>query len=539
MRALTLAATSRPHTMSTAARPNVAPRGARRLAVLLAVALLLSAVPVPGQGAQAQPASRATTAPAGLPEGVVGGYWTYWSAPRLRDVPVEFNTVYLFSARPVGGQPGSTGAVFFEQFVQSEASLVEDIALLRSQGRSVILSVGGAGEYLNIGSPARRDAFVESVVGIYERLGGFDGLDWNIESADLPVREMVEASQALKARFGQGFAITTPPAPWRVEEMAFVEALRDAGVLDLVTPQYYDLTGLSTEAARRDYAVETISRWVTAAGGADRVGFGFRNVGAASHTMTVESAVEVWERATARHPDLRGAMVWSIDLDRSIDYRFARDVGFLADADTSDASRDAGGPGAQGGGADDSGGHAAPTPAPGTFRDVPEGVHFPAIERMASAEVVEGYQDGTFRPADAVTRGQVATVLTRALELDVAGCIADCADLSDVDGTTHADGIRALIAAGAVDGFPDGTFRPGQQVTRAQFASMLATAFELPTPDGAVGFDDVRGSTHGSAIAALAEAGVTEGRGPSTFAPEDPVRRDQLATFLDRALVDR
>gem|GEM_PF-5848113 len=41
----------------------------------------------------------------GLPEGVVGGYWTYWSAPRLRDVPVEFNTVYLFSRWRCGSGP--------------------------------------------------------------------------------------------------------------------------------------------------------------------------------------------------------------------------------------------------------------------------------------------------------------------------------------------------------------------------------------------------------------------------------------------------
>jgi len=208
----------------------------------------------------------------GLPARVVGGYWTYWGAPRLADVPAQYNTVYLFSARPVGGQPGSTGAVFFEQSVQSEASFVADIAALRDSGRAVILSVGGAGEYLNTGTRAREDAFVASIVSIYDRLGGFDGLDWNIESADLPIANMVSASE------------------------------------------------------RRDHAVANIGQWVTAAGGADKVGFGFRNVGPASETMTVASAVQVWEEASARHPGLRGAMVWSIELDRSINYGFARDL---------------------------------------------------------------------------------------------------------------------------------------------------------------------------------------------------------------------
>jgi chitinase len=290
--------------------------------VLIAVVLaMIATATVPST-----PASAAPDGAIGLPDRVVGGYWTYWGAPRLADVPAEYNTVYLFSARPVGGQPGSTGAVFFEQSVQTEASLVADIAALRSQGRAVILSVGGAGEYLNINTRAREDAFVASIVEIHDRLGGFDGLDWNIESSDLPVANMVSASQRLKQRFGSDFAITTPPAPWRAAEMTFVRALRDAGALDLVTPQYYDLTGLNTEAARRDHAVNNIGQWVTAAGGADKVGFGFRNVGAASETMSVASSVQVWQEASARHPGLRGAMVWSIDLDRGINYRFARDM---------------------------------------------------------------------------------------------------------------------------------------------------------------------------------------------------------------------
>jgi len=239
--------------------------------------------------------------------------------------------------------------------------------------------------------------------------------------------------------------------------------------------------------------------------------------------------VEVWERASARHPELRGAMAWSIDLDRTIDYRFAQQMSAVS------PGGDGGSTGAgDGSDAADTG----PTPAPGVFRDVPDGVHFTAIERMADAGVVRGYGDGTFRPRVLVTRGQVASVLSRSLELTAADCAADCDRLSDVDGSTHAEGIRALVAAGAIDGFPDGTFRPGQEVTRAQFASMLANAFDYPLNATSAGFDDVTGSRHEPAIAALVDAGVTTGRTTTSFAPRDPVQRDQLASFLDRALAD-
>ncbi|MFA9447195.1 glycosyl hydrolase family 18 protein, partial [Egicoccus sp. AB-alg6-2] len=184
----------------------------------------------------------------GLPSKVVGGYWTYWRAPRLRDVPAAYNTVYLFSARPTGGQPGTDGSVFFEQSNQTHAELVADIAHLRSQGRAVILSIGGAGEALDITTNARREAFLASIHRIHRSLGGFDGIDWNIEEERLiqaNIPNAVWVSQQLKATYGPRFAITTPPAPWRQADINFVTALNNGRALDLVAPQYYDHSSLT------------------------------------------------------------------------------------------------------------------------------------------------------------------------------------------------------------------------------------------------------------------------------------------------------
>jgi hypothetical protein len=73
-------------------------------------------------------------------------------------------------------------------------------------------------------------------------------------------------------------------------------------------------------------------------------------------------------------------------------------------------------------------------------------------------------------------------------------------------------------------------------VTRAQLASMLAKGFELRPVQSGHPFTDVRGSVHEPAIAAVAAAGITTGRTATTFAPHDHVRRDQVASFMDRAL---
>lgn len=171
-------------------------------------------------------------------------------------------------------------------------------------------------------------------------------------------------------------------------------------------------------------------------------------------------------------------------------------------------------------------------PRPPTFPDVTSGPHRPAIEALAAAGVIEGRADGRFAPTLAVTRGQVASFVVRALDLDVptvGGAFPDAA------GGPHAANVTALVEAGIVDGFPDGTFRPNQAVTRGQMATILARGFGVPAVSGGPPFPDAVGSPHADAIAAVAAAGIAEGRPDGTFGTGDPTRRDQMASFLARA----
>ena len=169
--------------------------------------------------------------------------------------------------------------------------------------------------------------------------------------------------------------------------------------------------------------------------------------------------------------------------------------------------------------------------------DIAGNRHEAAILRMVTAGVIRGYDDGTYRPARSVSRGQMASLLARALGLDIVPCEQGCDDPSDIAGTAHEDAIRALIDAGVAEGFSDGTFRPNQSVSRDQMATFLAKAFGLELDDAEHPFTDVRaGSTHETAIAAIRRAGITLGVTETTFRPRDDVQRDQMASFLDRAL---
>ena len=170
------------------------------------------------------------------------------------------------------------------------------------------------------------------------------------------------------------------------------------------------------------------------------------------------------------------------------------------------------------------------------FDDVDEeaNVHAGNICRLVDAGITAGIDDDNYGPALDVTRAQMATFLTRTLGLTPrSGDQFDDVDDADV----HAQNIYALVDAGITAGVTDTTFEPQGNLTRAQMATFLARAAELDPVDGS-GFDDVDADdVHRENIYAVRDAGITQGVSDSRFAPDDEVRRDQMASFLMR-LVD-
>lgn len=177
---------------------------------------------------------------------------------------------------------------------------------------------------------------------------------------------------------------------------------------------------------------------------------------------------------------------------------------------------------------------AAPLPrlaAEPTFSDIAGDAHEDAIRILAGERVVTGHADGTYRPREAVTRGQMASFLSRALDLPPVGGVP----FSDTADDVHREAIDLMAATGIAQGYADGTYRPGIPVNRGQMAAFLARALALP-PGVPASFTDTAGTAHAEHIDALAAAGLTAGYGDGTFRPADPVSRGQMASFLVRAL---
>lgn len=175
----------------------------------------------------------------------------------------------------------------------------------------------------------------------------------------------------------------------------------------------------------------------------------------------------------------------------------------------------------------------APTlaaPLSGTFADDDGNVHEPNIQAIAAEGITVGCGGDKYCPSATVRRDEMASFLARALDLAPVGS----GPFGDIGGNPHAGAINAIAAAGITLGCAAGRYCPADPVRRDQMASFLTRAFQLtPAPSP---FTDTAGSVHETDIGAIAARGITLGCAAGRYCPADPVRRDQMASFLARGL---
>ena len=156
------------------------------------------------------------------------------------------------------------------------------------------------------------------------------------------------------------------------------------------------------------------------------------------------------------------------------------------------------------------------------------------IEFLLGKEIIAGYEDGTFRPGNNVTRAEAAIMLGRALKLN--GTQRDTS-FSDVKASQKASGyIESAVKKGIITGYKDKTFKPDNTINRAEMAYLLERSFEL-TEMSDIRFSDIpsTGNQH-EAINKVATAGITEGYQDGKYHPTKAVNRQDFAVFVARAL---
>ena len=156
------------------------------------------------------------------------------------------------------------------------------------------------------------------------------------------------------------------------------------------------------------------------------------------------------------------------------------------------------------------------------------------IEELAAAGVVQGYPDGTYRPAEPVTRAQVLTLLSRVLGWEDGGE----AEFADEVPKWAQSAVAAAVRRGVVKGYPDGRFCPHRPVTRAEVAVILDRALKLPAASAGRDFADAE-SIPAWAAASLeraAAAGIIRGYENGELRPAAAVTRAEMAVLIKRMM---
>ena len=171
------------------------------------------------------------------------------------------------------------------------------------------------------------------------------------------------------------------------------------------------------------------------------------------------------------------------------------------------------------------------------FTDVPYGHSvYTRINDLADKGIINGYQDNTFRPNNNITRAQAAVMIVRALGIDQKGKTSNFADVP----TSHAsyEFISAAYEAGIISGYSaDNTFRPNDNITRQQIAVMIQRAFNIEHSGSEVSFADVKDSMPSKRfIEALASNRIINGYSDGTFRPTNNTTRAQFSSMIYNAM---
>ena len=152
----------------------------------------------------------------------------------------------------------------------------------------------------------------------------------------------------------------------------------------------------------------------------------------------------------------------------------------------------------------------------------------------AHTAYLKGYNDGTFRPDNRITRAEAAAIAARLSAYYDSTASYTCRFDDTNPAAWYASAVGFAAEKGIVMGYGDGTFHPDDYVTRAEFSAMMAKATDMGMYGGG-NFSDVGNHWAKGYINALISAGAINGYGDGTFRPDQAVTRAEAAKIANGA----
>jgi hypothetical protein len=162
------------------------------------------------------------------------------------------------------------------------------------------------------------------------------------------------------------------------------------------------------------------------------------------------------------------------------------------------------------------------------------------LPKKEAAAYISGYEDGSFRPEEPVSRAEIAGMLDRLSAFrpvsNTEKAVEDEASFADVRGHWASEAITHLASEGVLAGYSDGAYMPENAISRAEIAVIISRWAGLSIGSGKETFVDTAGHWAQGEIAAGLAAGWLEGYEDGIFRPDAWVTRAEAVTLLNRVL---
>jgi len=161
--------------------------------------------------------------------------------------------------------------------------------------------------------------------------------------------------------------------------------------------------------------------------------------------------------------------------------------------------------------------------------------HYASITSLVSQTVLEGYSDGTFKPDQAVNRAEALKIILMGTGVTVGSSSAGLL-FSDVPASEwFYNHVGVAVTKGIVKGYDDGSFKPDQTVTRAEAMKMLTLAAGVTLPDADTPFNDVALDAWYATYATYSKTwNIEPPQTDGLWHAEDPVTRADLSEMVVR-----
>lgn len=159
------------------------------------------------------------------------------------------------------------------------------------------------------------------------------------------------------------------------------------------------------------------------------------------------------------------------------------------------------------------------------------------VEHKSHTAYIKGYSDGTVRPNETITREEIAEILYR-ISNDAAFITAGGNKFSDVAADRwSAAAIEFMTEKGVITGYEDGSFRPSDNLTRAEFAALVSRFANLYNGGEITKYKDVDDTLWAyRSIMALTNAKLMNGYEDGSFRPENNITRAEVMTVINKIL---